>query len=219
MLTVVKNVPPNAGFTLIELLVAMTLLGLLTIALSSSLHFGTRVWEKSERSLMGQENIREQQMILADQISHLYPLMIKDGSSDSHVAFYGSQNQLTFYTSVGSASGNLMHVEIKSSDSSDGITLSRTVTPELSTQKGTETVLLHKIQSVSISYFGAKKNGEVPGWFPSWEKQTRPPELIRIRIAFLPGNAAVWPDLIVATHVSADIGCSFDALTKFCGGR
>lgn len=219
MLRVIRKYPQNLGFTLIELLVAMTLLGLLTIALSSSLHFGTRVWEKSERSLMGQENIREQQMMLADQISHLYPLMIKGGASDAHVAFLGQQDRLTFYTNAGTTSGNLIRVEIKNNDGNDGITVTRTSTPELSTLNGSQTILLRRVKNVSISYFGIQKDNEAPAWFQTWENQSRPPELIRIRIAFLPGGAAVWPDLIVATHVSADVGCSFDALTKFCGGR
>jgi hypothetical protein len=40
-----------------------------------------------------------------------------------------------------------------------------------------------------------------------------------VRVRFAHGDERLWPDLLVAPLVSADVGCVYDALSQLCRGR
>ncbi len=79
-------------------------------------------------------------------------------------------------------------------------------------------VLLGGVRQLDIDYYGAA-DGQAPRWRTLWYGQTSPPQVVRIRLAFEPGDARVWPDLMVHPRATIDTSCLLDPQTHRCKGR
>lgn len=211
----------EAGFTLIELLVALTVLGLLMVLLFGSFHFGTRVWEKSMAHSGGLDDVHIAQSLIRREIEGAYPLF--SGGPDAHVAFEGTADDMKLLGPPARvlAGGGWARVAI-GFERAEGVgRLTVTMTPDLAgaaapLQKET---LLDGIEGLHFTYFGQRSPSEAPGWFDNWSSQRSLPSLVRIDITFPKGDARLWPEMIVAPRIAADVGCVYDPLTKHCRGR
>src|SRR5262245_56778931 len=75
----------QAGFSLVEVLVALVLLGLLSMALFSSVRFGVTAWQRGgERSDQIHTSMLVQDL-LRRLIGQAYPLLLADGTGAGHV--------------------------------------------------------------------------------------------------------------------------------------
>ena len=217
-------VRPNddRGFTLVELLVAMTLLGLVMVLLFGGLRFGMRAWERTTEHTTGSDEIRLAQDFLRDEIGRAYPGIDSTDATHPHVAFIGKAASMDLIAPsraiLGAGRGKL-HLETKRHG--EQVDLWATLTPELASGEGGAITdkLLSGAATIQISYFGSLTPGEDASWHAEWAGTMRLPKLVRIRAAFPEGDARVWPDLIVATTVTADIACVVDAFTHDCRGR
>jgi general secretion pathway protein J len=207
---------PQAGFTLVELLVSVTLMALLSVLLFGGLHFGTRVWEKATEAETTGNRIVSAQQTLASAIQNAYPFFVLASPTDRHVQFDGEQNTMTFFAPA--QHGGLDVVTIARDPNGTLVMNSR---PELAAQPAASTVhrvLLSGVKSLNAGYFGAMVKGDPQQWYGVWHNAHTLPDLIRLR-ASLDAKAGKWPDLVVAPRVSADQGCVYDELTKYCTGR
>ncbi len=210
----------EAGFTLLELLVAVTLLGLLTIVLYGSLHFGVQVWARSEDALDSTNRIRDVRTMLARDLTHAYPLLVSTDSVHAHIDFDGAADSVTFLAPDEAMPGALDRVQIKLEANAADTDFMRRSTLELSTRSDQRTtVLLRHVKGLSFSYYGLDPGEAQPNWRREWRNKTRLPLLIDIRIGSLEGPKDVWRELLVAPRLSSDVGCVFDPLTKDCRGR
>ncbi len=210
----------EAGFTLLELLIATALLGLLSVVLVGSTRFGIQVWARSESAIADSNQIRRVQMALSEELSRAYPLFIASGTPDAHIDFDGGADRLTFLSPDRGLPGALARTRLFVETAENDTELVSTSALELSTgAASSKTVLFRGVKALSLSYFGSDKDGEPPSWQSDWHGKTRLPSLIRIRIALEGQQKKVWPDLVVAPRLTADVGCVFDPLSKTCRGR
>ena len=94
-------------------------------------------------------------------------------------------------------------------------------TPELGGDKpaSTRSRLIANVESVELAYFGKDRSDKAPVWHDQWKDQIALPQLVRVRVRFPSGDPRPWPDLVVAPRIAADVGCTYDPLSKLCRGR
>jgi general secretion pathway protein J len=220
----------EAGFTLLELLVAITVLGLLTGLLASGLGFGARVWERERRQLDQWSELQTVQELVRRMLSEAVPLAgtASSGGQQSG-AFLGSEDEVKFVGPPPAQSlvGGIYQYGLASRLEPDGTRLVltwRLRTPEgpkrrrrvsndepegmdmEQLQEGDEVVLAERLASVRFSFFGAEEQGSAARWRDRWQDPTRLPLLIRLAIAFPPGDRRVWPELTIAPRITAPAG-------------
>ena len=211
----------EAGFTLIELLIAMTLLGLLTVALFGGFRFGVRVWDRTESASAGAGDIRRAQTVIADTLGRAYPEYQNSIPTDPHVYFDGQAGKLTFLGPDGAQDGALAVITLARQEVAGQSVLVMQTIPELAANPARQTVvrvLLRGLTSFDLAYYGTDKPNTAPRWFSSWRDMQRLPQLVRIRASFDKTGPA-WTEMIVAPRITADVSCNFDPLTRFCQGR
>ncbi|MDH3594369.1 MAG: prepilin-type N-terminal cleavage/methylation domain-containing protein, partial [Rhodospirillales bacterium] len=71
--------PRSGGFTLVELLVALTLLGLIFVALFGGLRFGTRTWETGNQRSEAFAEVEVMQSLLRRQLAQAVTLRTPKG--------------------------------------------------------------------------------------------------------------------------------------------
>lgn len=91
------GVPPGrrsiGGFTLVELPVAMTLLGLIFVALFGGLRFGTRTWEVGNERSEAFAEVEVVQSLLRRQLAQAVMLRVPKGHEP---VFLGEEDRLGF---------------------------------------------------------------------------------------------------------------------------
>ena len=213
----------EAGFTLLELLISMTLLVFLMVLVFGGLRFGSHAWANSEARSSGTDDVRLAQTFLRHSLELAYPQFVASDPTSAHIDFSGTDSQIAFL-GPGAAStgiGSRARTRIGTSGQRGTLELIVAESPELASAdfESDAEVLLSGLKSFSISYFGATRPNEPAEWRSRWENQTRLPQLIRITAEFPERDARVWPDLVIAPRISADVGCLFDVLTRYCRGR
>jgi general secretion pathway protein J len=213
----------EAGFTLVELLAAIGLLSLLSVILVGSLHFGLKAWERGKMHADRVDHVALVQNFLRGAIEDAYPFFTVGVSSQGHVEFEGTVDSLRVLSSTSRAlatggRSRLSLIVARDRQRSDLIVVT---TPEQTngTIGTAKKVLLANVQSVELSYFGKVRSEREAAWREQWMQETHLPQLVRVRVSFLPGDSRVWPALVIAPRIGADVGCVYDPLTKQCRGR
>ena len=213
----------QAGLTLLELLVAMTLLSMLLVMLFTSLHLGTRAWQRNKSQNTGVDDVRVVQELLRQALRQAYPLFMTTDSLHPRIDFIGRSDSLEFLgpSIVALLDGGRARIIVQAIQQRELQKLVMSVKPELAdgTVSSVENELLTDVQSIKYAYFGKMQKNDTPQWHDVWENKMEPPRLIRLHIQFPPGDTRFWPDLIVAPEILVDANCSYDSLTKYCRGR
>jgi general secretion pathway protein J len=209
----------EGGFTLLELMVSVAVLGLLSVLLFGSLHFGTQVWARAEGAAADSNTVRAVQTLLSNELDHAYPMFLNRNASDPHVDFDGTVDSVSFLAPDKIVAGALRRVSVHLGGG-EGRGLVQDSQLELAADaQPKREVLLRNVQSIAISYFGPAAPNMPPTWQDRWQDRKSLPMLVRIHAFFSYSNAPPWPDLIVAPRISTDVGCVYDSLTKGCRGR
>jgi len=197
---------PADGFTLVELLVAMTLIGLIFIALFGGLRFGARTWEVGNARSEALTQIEVTQSLLRRQLAQAFVL---PGSDRDDFTFEGETERLRF-TAPGPSQvglGGIYLFELFTDRSEQGQRLVlkwRLHRPELDPDSPVEDeerktrVLLDGVAALRLEYFGDPEEDEDPQWRETWSGYDLMPELISIRLDLPQDDTRRWPDLIVA---------------------
>jgi general secretion pathway protein J len=101
-LTPTRKILAEAGFTLLELMIAMTLTGLLTVVMYTSLSLCLKARGKGQATSEVLQELRVGQRILTRSLSSAVP-----GSMGSRLYFQGESRQLRFFTSLPLEAHNL----------------------------------------------------------------------------------------------------------------
>jgi len=210
----------TAGFSLVELLVAFTILGLLFALLQDGFLLGHRVWERANlRAATRIEPVEGAQQYLRERISRAYPAWRP--VSGPEIDFVGEPQRLAFEAAPPDAlrpATRQRHV----------LSLNGQGELEIAWRPNTDrslagayrrATLVEGVRDLRISYFGPTGFDRVPRWRETWRSQIRPPQAVRIQVAFAPGDPRVWPDLVVAPRMSVDATCIFESTTRACRGR
>lgn len=219
----------SPGFTLIELLIALTIVGLMTLALFSGLNLGSRAWESVDAVSERVGEIRVARDFLMSTLSQTRPVTLTL-DAEARQIFAGDAERLEFAAPLGEQVGIpgiyilrlelapngqdsalvltrwLLHPEIL--EGSDGIpawepleetpgALGKASAGDLDLKGGAfgQTLLLDRVDTFELAYFGIVDGDTEPDWHKEWLQQTSMPTMLRIRLG-TPGQS--WPTLIVA---------------------
>lgn len=214
---------PEAGLTLLELLVAMTLMALVAVVLLGGLRFGARVWEQSERHNIGGSEILLVQARLRHQIERAWPYFDTSDPANPHVAFDGRMDSLSFLApspeepAPGGYAEIVLIAVVEEGETRLVMRMRHQLAPD-GTEPREET-LMEGFADLRFSYFGSPGGERPPEWQDEWTHRKRLPDLLRIEGQFVPAKGGIWPELVVAPRIDADVGCVYDPLTQFCRGR
>jgi general secretion pathway protein J len=199
------------------MLVALTLMGMLFLLLHEGLTLGRRVWERvPQRGGERLELAEGAQALLREFLSRTYP-----ANRNGLVAFQGGPTGLQIVTATPPLLGGSGRITV-------WLTLGRNGQLEIAWLPDTErrlavvpnrAILLSGVAAMEVTYFGIHAEDASPRWHPVWRNQPRQPLLVRIRLRFPPGDARVWPDLMVAPLIDTDAECVPNAEGLRCAGR
>ncbi len=214
----------QGGFTLLELLIAITLLAMLSIMLLGGMRLGGRVWERSVKEIDQTDETRIARDFIRTALSSAYPLLDKSDPTHPAVSFIGQATSLRFLAPMPQTLGlaGFAQMSLYVEEVGDTRRLILALRPELAFEDAKSpapSVLLSKIQSAELSYFGAEEVGKTPVWQDHWKSAIALPKLIRLRVIFAEGDTRPWPDLVVAPRIQVDADCSYDPAIKRCKGR
>jgi general secretion pathway protein J len=211
----------DGGFTLLELLVAITLLAFLSLGLVAGLRFGTNIWRKTEDKNVGLNGVRAAAKIIGGNLARIYPKFIVVSPVKAYVDFDGTADRVTFLSTAKPETGSLMRDTLEAVKDGRYLAVRIGMAPELARDGAGATTqsLLRHLSSVEFSYFGAAGGEKEATWHSSWQGQVAIPKLIRIHVASSDPGSPPFPEMILAPKISADVGCVYDAVSKFCRGR
>jgi general secretion pathway protein J len=214
----------EAGFTLVEVLVALALFSLLATLLFNNVRFGLKAWQigSSRGELLARSTVAQD--ALRRLIGNAYPMLIASGGNNPSIDFEGAQETMSFLGDAPVVTGGAGRFRFKlfperKQDQTDLVISSA---PELANPQDasmtTSSVLAADIDRVEISYSQGGTNSQTK-WSNSWSKHGELPMLVRVRVAFRSGDARLWPDLLIAPRIAADVSCVYDSISKRCRGR
>ncbi len=215
--------PEEAGFTLVELLVAIILLSLISLVLTGSLQFGLTAWARGMAHSDHVDNSMSAQQFLRRALEDAYPFFSSNDPTRRRVEFAGTADSLAFLAPAPLAGGgggrSRIMLSVRRHDGHSDLMVR--AAPELGAdnQASTRSRLIANVESVELSYFGKRRSDRAPAWHDRWKDEIGLPQLVRVRVRFPTGDTRLWPDLVVAPRIAADVGCTYDPFSKLCRGR
>lgn len=225
-------VPPayGRGMTLIEALVALALIALLSIGLLSAFRLGGRTYREVTRADSGSWQVFVAQRFLRHILSSAYPFEPAAGSLARGIN--GSSDRLELTGPMPAAGGSMGHyryaLALRAAPEGlydlivrSGLDRNGPAPPVVDTQAPAHSdVLLKGIKSIQWAYLAPPETAgsaltTQSRWLDSWNR-LKPPLLVRLRIAFPPGDGRVWPELIVHPRITDDAQCEFDVVSQTC---
>jgi len=214
----------EAGFTLVEVLVALALFSLLASLLFNNVRFGLKAWQtgSAQGELLARSSAAQD--VMRRLIGNAYPMLVGSGGNDPSIDFEGTQETMSFLGDAPVVTGGAGRFRFKlfPERKQDQTNLVLSSAPELAnpqdTSMTTNSVLVADIDRVEFSYSQGGAGSETK-WSNSWSRLRELPMLVRVRVAFRSGNARLWPDLLIAPRIAADVSCIYDPITKRCRGR
>jgi general secretion pathway protein J len=210
------------GFTIAEMLVTRLIMGMIATMLVSGVAAGRRVWERTETGSVVAEQLAGAQALVRQRIEHLFPVTTFETLPPA-IDFDGESSSITFVAPPRTlqAPSALRRYKFWLSPKGD-LVLSSVSTVSANPKVADENlVLLSGVQALDFAYFGQFEylSSSVPGWQLQWKNATHVPELVRVHVAFEPGDRRVWPDLLIRPRVTMDSQCVFNPATGTCRGR
>jgi general secretion pathway protein J len=197
----------DSGFTLIELLIALTLFGLLSVALVGGLRFGTRVWERGHAQSAAFSEVEAVHGFLRQQLeqARLSLQVLDDRRQDR--GFVGSSDGIEFLAPlpqhVGLGGLYRFHLSGIAEGGIEKLVLFWTLyrPDQLETveeEAVSERVLVDDLDGLTVRYYGALEADQDPEWHDEWKVEARLPRLISIDLVFPDGDLRHWPEFVVA---------------------
>ncbi len=214
----------QAGFTLVEAVVAIILLGLLCLALTAGLRFGMDAWARGSAHSDQLSRTLAVQGLIRDTVEQAYPYFLSTDPTRPAIDFEGTGESLVLLAPapIALAVAGRSRFRLSVARRKGLSDLVMTAQPELAAEVPSaieQKTLLAGAASIAFAYFGKSRSEAAPRWHNLWTGQAALPRLLRIQVRFPEGDSRVWPDLIIAPRIAADVACVYDQLTKACRGR
>ncbi len=210
----------SRGFALVEALASLVVVGMIGLMLMAGVTTGRRVWERIDTREARGETLDAAQISLRGRLEQAFPQTLYD-EDPPYIAFQGTGQTLTFlanppeagrpaplrrYTLSLDTAGELLLASISDPDPPERAIVTRQV-------------LLRGVRQIDLAYFGPAEPDNTRRWRPVWHDNPVLPELIRVRLAFEPGDPRLWPDLVVQPRATIDSACLLSTITHRCKGR
>ncbi len=198
----------GGGFTLVELLLALTLTGLIMVALYSGLRVGTCASDAAETRAAMTEDQRAVAGFISRQVTRTYPLVWLD-QAEQQLVFRGGSRSLIF-TADSPIRGEPGGLYIGAIELVSGGRLIFTywraepdlAEPLVAPEHARRTVMLNHVQDARFSYYG--KSRRVTAWHDTWNDDEQLPA--RVRLIIKTARHGAWPVLVIPIHAEPDTG-------------
>jgi len=185
----------QAGFTLLEVLVALVVFGFLMVGVMQGTRFGITAWRFQSDGSRRASELEAVDRTLRQLIAQAHP-----GTLDTPPAFAGAAGGLVFRTLLPQSGGGLA---ARAVDAAIGLDAQRRMVLRWSVHSAggrrgaREDVLLAGLDHIELAYWRPAEGGDAAGWQRSWSGPVLP-ALVRVRLAFPPGDRRHWPDIVAA---------------------
>jgi general secretion pathway protein J len=213
------------GFTLIELLVGLAILGMMAAMLVAGLGTTGLMAARTRAAADALEPVAAAQMVLRGRLERLSAVP-RLTSAVPIVDIEGNERAFDFTGAPPDRDmpDALYRYRLAMTSGGDVILYSAPVlareTDEDTPASWQAIRLAERATSLSITYFGdAPVNDGLGGgrrWLTFWTDRPQPPDLVRVRVSFAPGDRRVWPDLIVRPRATVNNACRIDAVSGRC---
>jgi general secretion pathway protein J len=204
----------GAGFTLLEVLVALSLFGLIAVAVAGGIRFGARVWDSGRETAQASGAVHQAQYFLRRQLSNAMLAPEDLRSAEGLPFFAGEEDRLLlsapWLTSFDRAGIYQLEIALAPNDElgHDLVVRWRALTAALegATFDDAEQarILLPNVEGIDIRYFGTQEGKAQPAWHGRWDDQNRLPDLVAMEVA-LPQQAKIaWPQLLIKVRTGGD---------------
>ncbi|HVC59324.1 MAG TPA: prepilin-type N-terminal cleavage/methylation domain-containing protein [Acetobacteraceae bacterium] len=187
------------GFTLLELLVTLVVLGLLMLTLTQGIRVGLQAWALEGRVGRRASGLETTDRALRQLIGQASP-----GEPRSrHAAFTGTAHTLSFVTTLPEGFGaRVTHEADVRLLVTKGHRLELLWRPHyrrwiVPLPPPSAITLLDHVAQLDLGFWQPAAAPRRGRWLSAWTARELPP-LVRLRIAFPPGNARQWPDIVIA---------------------
>jgi general secretion pathway protein J len=213
------------GFTLVELLVSLAVMAMTAMLLVTGLGTGRNLWQRAEAHAVAGESVEAAARLLRDRIEASVAESRFD-ASPPYVDMRGDDHEFSFYAPAAQAAptAGMQRYRLRLTPGGT-VTLFSTdaqsarIDSQMPSLVGwTATPLIGGVRALNLAYFGGGPPDNVRRWRTAWREQPAPPELVRVRIQFAPGDPRQWPDLIIRPVATVGSACRFDTAAGRCRG-
>lgn len=189
------------GYTLLEMMVALTLFGVISIVLVSSLGMAVRGMESGDRHAERVRHMMALQTFLREKIQTAK--FVRDKDDSKKLSFQGEADAITFVSEVprsivqGALAQYRIHLAYTANERELEIALEEYPKDERSRRfTFNQAVRVADIASFEITYFGAIDAREEKSWHAQWTNQNKLPTLVKIQLGL--NTEMHWPALVIA---------------------
>ena len=217
-----KSRPVNGnayGFTMMEVLVAMTLLALLMTALSGSIGFVGRSWDRGWETSEKSAAFSRIESTVRRMVEWSFPVTVR-AEKKQRFLFEATETRLRLvaHDAPGGSAGALyvQEVAVTGTGSQRQLLYSQYLFRSGSARPEsiTEAQMLSGDFSVAFSYFGSARPSTPPAWVESWTSDRTLPDLVQLTIHT--GEDTPWPPIIVRPLITAEFDCVRSAEAGLC---
>jgi general secretion pathway protein J len=190
----------EAGYTILELLIAVTLIATLSVLLTSGLHLGARIWQRSDHHREAWMDLVSGYQFLKGRFGAAVPVEAKSTNGARIVVFDGRSNEVAFVNSdlgkIGFLGNQLVTIRVEADGDSFRLVIYRRPYADAlatTTGEGEKEILIDGITKPRFSYYGALQPGQAASWQAAWQNVLMMPQLIRLEFSTSSvAHASTW---------------------------
>jgi len=204
-------------------LVAVTLLGLLSVALFGAVRVGAQGWRHAEQHGAATADASAVQDMLRRMIASAKPVFASPDPTGAAIAFDGGpralgligvlpdafapglQGQQRLFLARFGGTQTLMLAWRLDLPAADGGALPETLVP-----------LLDHVRGLRFAYYGAPVDGSAPVWTDTWADRTTLPAMVRVHLERDAGIPDSWPDLVASPLATISNECRYTGVDAGC---
>lgn len=211
---------PARGFSLIEVLLATSLLAAGMALAFLTLRSAGQATERARAVAAESERLRAVQAFLRRQLSGALPMAIEvDTATGEATLFEASRRELRFVAPMPGylSRGGPYVQQLRLVPDRDGLRLEfafQLLTPDGAAEaERPPEVLLRGVVDGAFEVRTLAPDGGIGPWLPEWQQPAQLPQLVRLRLQTMPGQAP-FPDLVAALRLGASYGPSLPTVDE-----
>ncbi len=188
------------GFSLLEMLIALTVLGLLLVALVKGVRTGLDLWDAQARRTSEVAELDSAARVLRGILTTI-PIEPAALGAPVAIGFKGQANQIALVGALPTGLGftGWLDMKIYARGGHLMVSWTRHRHDELEAPAATQAAreLMRGVNGAEFAYWGNPNPRTSPAWYARWEGPDLP-ALIRLRVQYDRHDSRRWPDLVVA---------------------